>query len=70
VVLFSVQPVQELGYTESEYRWEVDDVAKLEVGQVAPDFALPAQTGETVSLSGCRGKIVVLFFYPKDSTPG
>jgi peroxiredoxin Q/BCP len=45
-------------------------VAKLEVGQVAPDFALPAQTGETVSLSGCRGKIVVLFFYPKDNTPG
>jgi thioredoxin-dependent peroxiredoxin len=49
---------------------EVYDLAELVVGQAAPDFSLPAQTGETVSLKDCRGKIVVLFFYPKDNTPG
>lgn len=34
------------------------------------DFSLPATGGTTVSLSGLRGKKVVLYFYPKDSTPG
>lgn len=41
------------------------------VGTPAPDFALVAHTGETVSLSDYRGKqTVVLFFYPKANTPG
>jgi thioredoxin-dependent peroxiredoxin len=39
-------------------------------GQPAPDFELPSDTGETVKLSGLRGKPVVLYFYPKDDTPG
>jgi thioredoxin-dependent peroxiredoxin len=39
-------------------------------GEPAPDFALTSDTGETVSLSDFRGKPVVLFFYPKDDTPG
>lgn len=42
----------------------------IEVGQVAPDFSLPDQVGKTVSLSGCKGSPVVLYFYPKDDTPG
>lgn len=42
----------------------------LEVGQAAPDFSLPSHTGETVRLSEQHGKYVVLFFYPKDDTPG
>lgn len=42
----------------------------LEVGQTAPDFTLSAHTGETVTLSELKGKVVVLFFYPKDNTPG
>ncbi|MFC7050642.1 thioredoxin-dependent thiol peroxidase [Emcibacter nanhaiensis] len=42
----------------------------LEVGQKAPDFSLPDETGDTVSLSDFQGKNVVLYFYPKDSTPG
>ncbi|WP_078552178.1 thioredoxin-dependent thiol peroxidase [Bacillus alkalicellulosilyticus] len=42
----------------------------LEIGQEAPDFTLPSQTGEDVSLSDFRGKHVVLYFYPKDMTPG
>ena len=39
-------------------------------GQPAPDFELASDAGETVSLSGLRGQPVVLYFYPKDDTPG
>jgi peroxiredoxin Q/BCP len=39
-------------------------------GSVAPDFELLSDTGDTVRLSGLRGKPVVLYFYPKDDTPG
>ena len=39
-------------------------------GQLAPDFSLPASNGETEKLSDFRGKNVVLYFYPKDMTPG
>jgi peroxiredoxin Q/BCP len=42
----------------------------IEEGKVAPDFTLTSDTGETVSLSSLRGKPVVLYFYPKDNTPG
>ncbi|MDB5098667.1 MAG: Peroxiredoxin [Cyanobacteria bacterium RYN_339] len=42
----------------------------LEVGQPAPDFTLPDQAGNPVSLKALRGKPVVLYFYPKDDTPG
>jgi peroxiredoxin Q/BCP len=40
------------------------------VGEPAPDFTLPADDGKEVRLSALRGKPVVLFFYPKDDTPG
>jgi thioredoxin-dependent peroxiredoxin len=39
-------------------------------GQEAPDFELTSDAGETVKLSELRGKPVVLYFYPKDDTPG
>ena len=42
----------------------------LEVGAKAPEFSLPRDGGDTVSLSDYAGKPVVLFFYPKASTPG
>jgi thioredoxin-dependent peroxiredoxin len=42
----------------------------VEVGQAAPDFELLASNGEKVKLSDFRGKNVVLYFYPKDMTPG
>ena len=42
----------------------------LEVGMKAPDFTLPDKDGKLVSLSGFRGKRVVLYFYPRDNTPG
>ena len=41
-----------------------------EPGDVAPDFTLPDQDGNPVTLSELRGKNVVLYFYPKASTPG
>jgi peroxiredoxin Q/BCP len=40
------------------------------VGSAAPDFTLPSQEGSTVSLKDYQGKWVVLYFYPKDQTPG
>ena len=42
----------------------------VEQGQQAPDFELPDQDGTPVSLSGLRGRRVVLYFYPKANTPG
>ena len=42
----------------------------LSPGDKAPHFSLPASTGETISLSGVAGRKVVLYFYPKDDTPG
>jgi peroxiredoxin Q/BCP len=42
----------------------------LATGQTAPDFSLPSADGEVVTLSDLRGTWVVLYFYPKASTPG
>ena len=42
----------------------------LQPGAIAPDFTLPNQDGVPVSLQDFRGKQVVLYFYPKDNTPG
>ena len=42
----------------------------IEPGAEAPDFTLPDQDGGDVSLSGLRGRRVVLYFYPKADTPG
>lgn len=42
----------------------------LEIGTKAPDFTLPDQNGEMHSLSDYKGQKVILYFYPKDNTPG
>jgi peroxiredoxin Q/BCP len=42
----------------------------VEEGKPAPDFELESDSGESVKLSDLRGKPVVLYFYPKDDTPG
>ena len=42
----------------------------VEIGQPAPDFALESDSGDTVRLSDLRGQPVVVYFYPKDETPG
>jgi peroxiredoxin Q/BCP len=44
--------------------------SELKSGSKAPDFTLSSSTGKGVSLSGLRGKKVVLYFYPKDDTSG
>jgi peroxiredoxin Q/BCP len=42
----------------------------LNLGDQAPDFTLPTDKGDTFHLAGQKGKPVVLYFYPKDDTPG
>lgn len=42
----------------------------VEIGFKAPDFTLPATGGQEIALSQLAGKKVVLYFYPKDNTPG
>ena len=42
----------------------------IEIGQKAPEFTLPDKDGAMHSLSDFRGKKVVIYFYPKDNTPG
>ena len=42
----------------------------LEIGQKAPEFSLPDQNGEIRNLKDYRGQKVILYFYPKDNTPG
>lgn len=42
----------------------------MEIGSPAPEFCLPDEDGEELCLSSLRGKWVVLYFYPKDDTPG
>ncbi|CZT55330.1 thioredoxin-dependent thiol peroxidase [Solibaculum mannosilyticum] len=42
----------------------------LKPGEKAPDFTLPDQNGQPVSLSSFLGKTVILYFYPRDNTPG
>ena len=42
----------------------------LEMGTKAPDFTLPDQNGDLHSLSEYKGKKIILYFYPKDNTPG
>jgi peroxiredoxin Q/BCP len=43
---------------------------ELVTGQKAPDFDLPSSEGASQSLKGLKGRTVVLYFYPKDDTPG
>ncbi len=42
----------------------------MQTGDMAPDFSLPDKNGNTVTLSEFRGRKVVVYFYPKDNTPG
>lgn len=45
-------------------------MSKLNVGDLAPDFKLLNQDGESISLDQYKGKKVIIYFYPKDNTPG
>ncbi len=45
-------------------------MSKVSIGKKAPQFSLPATGEQTIKLSELKGKNIVLYFYPKDSTPG
>lgn len=45
-------------------------IGKITVGEKLPDFELPNQNGENVSLDSLKGQKFILFFYPKDDSPG
>ncbi len=47
-----------------------DEAAKIEVGKPAPAFTLPDQDSKNIALADLKGKWVVVYFYPKDETPG
>jgi peroxiredoxin Q/BCP len=49
---------------------EEEEMAKLQVGDQAPEFSLTDQDGNSVTLRSLKGRQVVLYFYPKDDTPG
>ena len=49
---------------------DIQEQKMLKIGTPAPDFTLPDQNGDTRSLSDYRGQKVILYFYPKDMTPG
>jgi peroxiredoxin len=58
--------------SKSEERKEKDGTttSRPRAGAKAPDFEAPTDAGTTLRLSSLRGKPVVLYFYPKDATPG
>jgi peroxiredoxin Q/BCP len=45
-------------------------MSEIQIGDLAPEFTLPTDGGGKIELSDFRGKTVILYFYPKDSTPG
>src|SRR5438552_18185956 len=59
-----------IGGVKSSGRVHGGGATMVAVGEPAPDFALPADDGRLLSLKDFRGKKVVLYFYPKDDTPG
>jgi peroxiredoxin Q/BCP len=57
------------GLTVASTHAKAED-AEMKVGQIAPDFSLPDQSGKPRALADYRQRWVVLYFYPKDDTPG
>lgn len=51
-------------------KYDIEEKIMLKTGNKAPVFTLDQDNGETLSLQDCQGKNIVLFFYPKDNTPG
>jgi peroxiredoxin Q/BCP len=70
-LLFLAVALLAVAYSESRVRTvSADDQAMPAVGSTAPDFTLNSQEGTPINLHDYRGKWVVLYFYPKDMTPG
>ena len=45
-------------------------MSQLNIGDKAPEFRLPADNGQEISTTGLKGRMSILYFYPKDNTPG
>jgi peroxiredoxin Q/BCP len=58
------------GFNAASFDKDVAAMPDLKPGDPAPPFSLPANGGGTAELAALRGKKVVLYFYPKDDTPG
>lgn len=69
IVVASLVVLLGLGWAGSR-AFAADTDAMPSVGQMAPNFTLPSQTGKPTSLDSFRGRWVVLYFYPKDMTTG
>ncbi len=69
LVAFAVALVVAVSFVAVRSAHAVDQTLPA-VGQAAPTFTLPSQTGDPISLKSFRGKWVVLYFYPKDMTTG
>lgn len=52
------------------YKLVREEFSLMDINDKAPEFTLPDQNGQNVSLKDFRGKTVVLFFFPKANTPG
>jgi peroxiredoxin Q/BCP len=52
------------------FPYEQNGGVMLKVGEKAPDFSLPSDSGATVSLKDFKGKTLILYFFPKADTPG
>src|ERR1700736_5275414 len=55
---------------QTSRRAEMQDYYEPKVGDVAPDFQLPSTRGKDVTLKEFKGQDVILYFYPRDETPG
>ena len=62
--------VSDMSVYQSIFFQQTGEQIRLEAGETAPAFDLPDQNGKTHKLQDYRGKWVVLYFYPKDMTPG
>ncbi len=52
------------------YKFDREEIFLMDINDKAPEFTLPDQNDQKVSLKDFRGKTVVLFFFPKADTPG
>jgi len=69
-LLAGCQPAAGPAYQQSRVQEEAASRNSPVIGLKAPDFSLPDQNGKPVTLTSLRGQWVVLYFYPKDDTPG
>lgn len=78
LVMHAAEPVSRVGRIFRNYYTrhragvttnKSEGMTNIKIGELAPNFDLPGDSGTTVSLAAHRGDIVVLFFYPKDDTP-